>query len=207
MLYHIFVLSLLASSVRTQNADCRLCSDGSDVPDSMENTTLFFLGGSQSCRTADEYLGRQGDAAACDDARVAAFGDQVVDVESFCGCPGVSPPALCTLCSQGGLVFEENEDKDMVLYDENVTFTCLQVEAMAEFINDQDVCDNGVKFAEVNCCSGQPMVPTPPTPPPTMAPSRTLSTDSPTASNARHVGTSVALAMGTVLSCWILGYQ
>ncbi|GKY95234.1 hypothetical protein MPSEU_000486200 [Mayamaea pseudoterrestris] len=196
LLLYLFIVA--PQVLHAQNANCRLCTDGSDLPDSFMNTTLFFLGGTQSCRTADEYLGRQSDSAACENAWMVAFGDQVVDIESFCGCPGVSPPNLCSLCSQGGLVFEEKQDLEVVLYDGNVTFSCQEVEDMAEYINDQDVCDNGVKFAEVQCCDGQAAVPTPPTPPPTMAPSRTLSTNPPTVSSARPSICAAGLGMAAV---------
>lgn len=163
---------LFVAVALAQNPACRLCSDGSDIPEDVVNRTLIFLGGSQSCRTADEFLGRQANAAACEDARITAFGDQVVDVEAFCSCPNAPAPDICTLCSLGGLVFEELEDLEVVLYGENVTFTCGEVEEIAPFINSPEVCDNGVRLAENSCCGSQPMVPTPPTQAPTMFPTR-----------------------------------
>jgi hypothetical protein len=193
----LFLLHSLESAA--QDASCRLCSDGSDVPDDFLETNMFFLGGSQTCRTADEFLGRQ-DISLCEGTRQEVFGDLIVNVESFCGCPASSSgPSLCELCSQGGMVFDDKEDVEVVLYGENITYTCSEIEQMAPFIDDQDVCDDGVRLAEATCCDGQPMVPTPPTPPPTLFPTRMPRTNSDSPATSKAPTTKVLVSGGMIV--------
>jgi hypothetical protein len=89
------------------------------------------------------------------------FNDAIpIDMASWCGCEGATSPKACSLCPDGYVVANENVE----IPDWN-GLTCGLAAELAEYVIDQQFCDEAVSVIGSECCK-----PAPPTSAPTADP-------------------------------------
>jgi hypothetical protein len=96
-----------------------------------------------------------------------AFNDGIpIDMASWCGCEGATSPKECSLCPDGYVVANENVE----IPDSNGV-TCGLAAELAQYIVDQQFCEESVSVLGGECCK-----PAPPTSAPTADPDESSGT-------------------------------
>ena len=127
---------------RSPSRPCSLCKNGRPVGE--PEKTVNIGGMDMTCQKINSDLGYfMGESQECFDSR-SQYSNLPFDLESFCGCPDVSPPDICSLCN-GGVV---NEDWTVLQTGKN----CDYFEDFARHVVDDNYCDSQVAAIGSQCC-------------------------------------------------------
>jgi len=163
---------------------CELCEDGAQIQN--PDRELFLLD-DISCNDFSVALTRFATYPFCD---IFPF----FDTQAYCGCEGSSAPTGCEFCEV------TTPDTEVYIVAINMTLSCSEVELLATYATDNDLCSVFGPLESVCCSSSGSQVPgasSPPEEQPTTPPS--TSATLPTAS-----GTSVLFTICTLITTWRL---
>jgi hypothetical protein len=138
---------------------CSICPDGSSV--GLPERPYIFSEEPVTCFDFEfqiRFLAPQ---------ECETFNDAIpIDMASWCGCEGSTSPKACSLCPDGYVVANENVE----IPDSN-GLTCGLAAELAEYVVDQQFCDESVSVIGSECCK-----PAPPTSAPTADPDESSGT-------------------------------
>ena len=124
---------------------CDICPNGGS-PSKLDNV---FLTTGETCQYAMEVL-QASPASNCN----MYLPDMMVDIPSFCGCPGSAAPKTCSLCPAGSKVVDPLKPIQYV-----PGSTCADFEAYTEYVTEDQLCDYIQEVIADECCEGFAPVP------------------------------------------------
>ena len=128
----------------SENERCSLCPDGNPV--GQPKKKLAINGQQVTCGELDFNLGFLLDGESeCQEAH-EEYEDLPFEVTSYCGCPNVQVPDVCTLCGDNFAII--NSEWKVLL----TGLTCGESEDFARHVTDDDYCRSQVAAIGGQCC-------------------------------------------------------